>query len=119
MAAKTSELHEKGERLQALYDMSTLIANATTLEELGNGFSRRIAGVARADAVALRWSDERNERYVLLASHGLPKSMADEEQCLMVGDCLCGVPTGRRRRARHPDPVAAAGQPEALRACRL
>jgi two-component system nitrate/nitrite sensor histidine kinase NarX len=92
VAEKTSELQEKGERLQALYDMSTLIANATTLEELGNGFSRRIAGVARADAVALRWSDERNERYVLLANHRLPKSMAEEEQCLMVGDCLCGVP---------------------------
>jgi len=29
---------------------------------------------------------------VLLASQGLPKSMADEEQCLMVGDCHCGVP---------------------------
>jgi two-component system nitrate/nitrite sensor histidine kinase NarX len=72
--------------------MSTLIANATTLEELGNGFSQRIAGVARADAVALRWSDERNERYLLLASHGLPKSMADDEQCLMAGECHCGVP---------------------------
>ncbi len=92
VAEKTSELQEKGERLQALYDMSTLIADATTLEELGQGFSRRIAAVARADAVALRWSDEGNERYVLLASHGLPKNMSDEEQCLMVGECHCGVP---------------------------
>jgi len=92
VAEKTSELQEKGERLQALYDMSTLISNATTLEELGNGFSRRIAAVSRADAVALRWSDESNQRYVLLASHGLPKNMAEGEQCLMVGDCHCGVP---------------------------
>ena len=34
VAEKTSELQEKGERLQALYDMSTLIARATTLDEL-------------------------------------------------------------------------------------
>jgi two-component system nitrate/nitrite sensor histidine kinase NarX len=54
VAEKTSELQEKGERLQALYDMSTLIASATTLEELSSGFTRRIARVARADAVALR-----------------------------------------------------------------
>jgi two-component system nitrate/nitrite sensor histidine kinase NarX len=92
VADKTSELQEKGDRLQALYDVSTLIAGATTLEGLGNGFALRIAAVARADAVALRWSDESNERYLLLASHGLPKSMADEEQCVMAGDCHCGVP---------------------------
>ena len=92
VADKTSELQEKGERLQALYDMSTLIANATTLEELSNDFTRRIAQVARADAVALRWSDEDNQRYLLLASQGLPQAMVDEEQCLMAGQCECGVP---------------------------
>ena len=92
VADKTSELRDKGDRLQALYDMSTLIADATTLEQLGNGFCRRIASVARADAVALRWSDEGNRRYMLLASHGLPQNMVDEEQCLMAGDCLCGLP---------------------------
>jgi two-component system, NarL family, nitrate/nitrite sensor histidine kinase NarX len=92
VAEKTSELQEKGERLQALYDMSTLIARATTLDELASGFTQRIARVAHADAVALRWSDESNQRYLLLASQGLPKAMAEEEQCLMAGDCHCGVP---------------------------
>ena len=98
VAEKTSELQEKGERLQALYDMSTLMANATTLEELGNGFSRRIAAVAHADAVALRWSDESNERYVLLAHHGLPKSMVGRRT----------VPAGGRLLLRR-----AAGRPPA------
>jgi two-component system nitrate/nitrite sensor histidine kinase NarX len=92
VAEKTSELQEKGDRLQALYDMSTLIANATTLEELGDGFAQRIAAVARADAVSLRWSDESNRRYLLLAGHGLPQTLAEEEKCVMAGDCHCGVP---------------------------
>ncbi|MGL6111051.1 MAG: type IV pili methyl-accepting chemotaxis transducer N-terminal domain-containing protein [Rubrivivax sp.] len=92
VAEKTSELQEKGERLQALYDMSTLIANATTLDELAAGFTQRIAQVARADAVALRWSDESNQRYLLLASQGLPKDMVEHEQCLRAGDCHCGAP---------------------------
>ncbi len=92
VAEKTSELQEKGERLQALYDMSTLIASATTLDDLASGFNRRIARVAHADAVALRWSDESNQRYLLLASQGLPKAMVEEEQCLMAGDCHCGAP---------------------------
>jgi two-component system, NarL family, nitrate/nitrite sensor histidine kinase NarX len=92
VAEKTCELQEKGERLQALYDMSTLIARATTLDELASGFTQRIARVAHADGVALRWSDESNQRYLLLASHGLPPAMAEEEQCLAAGDCHCGAP---------------------------
>jgi two-component system nitrate/nitrite sensor histidine kinase NarX len=92
VAEKTSELQEKGQRLQALYDMSTLMARATTLEELADGFTRHVAQVAHADGVALRWVDERHERYLLLASHGLPKEMAEQEQCLKAGECHCGVP---------------------------
>jgi two-component system nitrate/nitrite sensor histidine kinase NarX len=42
--------------------------------------------------VALRWADESNQRYLLLASQGLPAAMAEQEQCLMAGDCHCGVP---------------------------
>ncbi len=92
VAEKTSELHDKGERLQALYDMSTLIAKATTLDELARGFTQRIAQVAHADAVALRWTDESNQRYLLLASQGLPAAMIEHEECLRVGDCHCGAP---------------------------
>lgn len=92
VAEKTSQLQEKGERLQALYDVSTLIVGATTLEELAKGFTQRIARVAHADAVALRWSDEGNERYLLLASQGLPQGMIEHEQCLKAGDCHCGTP---------------------------
>ena len=92
VADKTSELQEKGERLQALYDVSTLIARATTLDELAGGFTQRIARVARADGVALRWSDESNQRYLLLASQGLPTAMIEDEQCLTAGDCHCGAP---------------------------
>ena len=92
VADKTRELQDKGQRLQALYDMSTLISAATTLEALSDGFSRRIAQVARADAVAIRWSDEGNRRYLLLASQGLPAAMVEDEQCLPTGDCHCGLP---------------------------
>lgn len=93
VAEKTSELQDKGRRLQALYDMSTLVTQASTLDELARGFTRHIAQVAQADGVALRWSDERNERYLMLASHGLPASMTEDEQCLKAGDCHCGTPS--------------------------
>lgn len=92
VAEKTIELEQKGERLGALYDMTTLIAGATSLDELAKGFTRHIAHVARADGVVLRWTDEANRRYLLLASHGVPKEMLAGEQCLPAGACHCGAP---------------------------
>jgi len=93
VAEKTSELQEKRERLEALYDVTTLVAKATTLDELAAGFARHVGRVARADGVALRWSDESNQRFLLLASEGLPAAMIDGEQCVKAGDCFCGSPT--------------------------
>ncbi len=90
VAEKTSQLEEKRERLEALYDVTALVAKATTLKELATGFAQRVARVARADGVALRWSDEANARFLLLASEGLPPEMAEGEQCLMAGECACG-----------------------------
>ena len=93
VAEKTSELQEKRERLEALYDVTALAAKATTLDELATGFARHVGRVARADGVALRWSDETNQRFLLLASEGLPAAMTDGEQCIKAGDCFCGSPS--------------------------
>ncbi|MDE2297418.1 MAG: type IV pili methyl-accepting chemotaxis transducer N-terminal domain-containing protein, partial [Burkholderiales bacterium] len=90
---KTAQLEEKRERLESLYEVTQLVARATTLDELAQGFTKSVARIARADGVALRWSDETNRRYLMLASHGLPQAMLDAEQCLSAGDCHCGSPT--------------------------
>ncbi len=89
---KTAQLEEKHERLESLYEVTNLVTKALTLDELATGFTQRIARIARADGVALRWSDETNRRYVMLASHGLPENMLQAEHCLTAGDCHCGSP---------------------------
>ena len=73
--------------------MTNLVTKAVTLDELATGFTKSVARIARADGVALRWSDETNRRYLMLASHGLPQAMLDAEHCLNAGDCHCGSPT--------------------------
>jgi len=90
VAEKTSELQEKRERLEALYSVTSLVGDATTLQELTQGFVQRVRAVAKADAAALRWSDENNERYLMLASEGLPQAMLDAEHCVHAGNCHCG-----------------------------
>lgn len=92
VAEKTVELEEKRERLETLYSMTTLVVHASSLEELARGFIERVARALHADGVALRWSDEANERYLMLSSQGLPAVMMEAEHCIHAQECHCGVP---------------------------
>lgn len=91
VAEKTAQLEEKNERLESLYEVTALVAKATTLDELAQGFASNITRIARADGVAVRWSDQDNQRYLMLAAQGLPSAMVEAELCLDKGDCHCGV----------------------------
>lgn len=91
VAEKTALLQEKHERLESLYEVTALVAKATSLDELAQDFVKSITRIAHADGVALRWSDQANRRYLMLAAQGLPSSMVDAEQCLDQGDCHCGA----------------------------
>lgn len=87
---KTASIEEQNQRLAALYAVSALGAEAGSLEALAQGFVQQIRQVAGCDAAAVRWSDEANERYVLLAADGLPQALAEQEHCLAAGSCDCG-----------------------------
>ena len=90
VAEKTAELEEKRERLESLYEVSALVARAGTLDELAQGFAQCIRRIAHADATALRWSDQSQRRYLMLAADGLPEAMATAEHCITAGGCHCG-----------------------------
>ena len=60
VSEKTAELEEKRERLEALYEVTTLVAQATTLEDLAQGFVQQLRRIAHADGAILRWTDESN-----------------------------------------------------------
>ncbi|MBT9455884.1 MAG: type IV pili methyl-accepting chemotaxis transducer N-terminal domain-containing protein [Burkholderiaceae bacterium] len=87
---KTAKIEAQRQRLGALYEVSAFIAEAENLDDMARGFVSKIRRIARADAVALRWSDATNKRYLLLAHEGLPASFKNEEQCVPSGDCHCG-----------------------------
>jgi two-component system nitrate/nitrite sensor histidine kinase NarX len=91
VAEKTAQLEEKHERLESLYEVTALVAKATTLDELAQGFAKSVARIAHADGVAVRWSDQDNQRYLMLAAHGLPGAMVNDELCIARGDCHCGA----------------------------
>ena len=94
---KTASIAVQNQRLAALYEVSALASTATGLEALAQGFVQQIRRVAGADAAAVRWSDEANERYVLLAGDGMPRIMTEQEHCLHTGACMCGQPQSHAR----------------------
>ncbi len=89
---KTARLEVKRQRLADLYEVSAFLAHASSLDDLARGFAQQVRRVAKADAAAVRWSDEGNQRYLLLAADNLPVSMAEAENCLDTGACYCGQP---------------------------
>jgi two-component system nitrate/nitrite sensor histidine kinase NarX len=92
---KTLRLATEHTRLAALYEAAAFVTRASTLDELAKGFARQVRRVAGADASAVRWSDESNRRYLMLASDCLPQELVDAESCIATGDCFCGQPQGQ------------------------
>ena len=88
--SKTQRVEAQRARLEALYSVSAFLAQAATIEELSRGFSQRVRAIMKADAVAVRWSDEATQRYLMLASDSFPQDMQEEERNLIAGACACG-----------------------------
>ena len=87
---KTQRIEAQRERLSALYEVSAFLSDANSIEELARGFSQKIRTVMKADAVAVRWSDDVSQRYLMLASDCFPTDMLEEERSLLAGACACG-----------------------------
>ncbi len=97
--AKTRDLEGQKTRIETLYEVSAFLASADSIEALSKGFAQRVRSVMKADAVVVRWSDEANQRYLMLASDCFPSDMIDDERSLLTGACACGslAPDSRTR----------------------
>jgi len=90
VASKTEHIEAQRARIATLYEVSAFLNSANSIEELSKGFAQRVRTVMKADAVAVRWSDEANQRYLMLASDCFPVDMMDDERSLLAGACACG-----------------------------
>ncbi|CDS54741.1 Nitrate/nitrite sensor protein [Polaromonas sp. CG9_12] len=88
--AKTRHIEAQRLRLEALYEVSAFLAQAGSIEELARGFAQRVRTLMKADAGAVRWSDDASQRYLMLASDCFPQDMLEEERSLLAGACACG-----------------------------
>ncbi|MGC1175710.1 type IV pili methyl-accepting chemotaxis transducer N-terminal domain-containing protein [Polaromonas sp.] len=88
--AKTRRIEAQRARLEALYKVSAFLAQAGSIDELARGFAQRVRAVMKADAAAVRWSDDANQRYLMLATDCFPQDLVEEERNLLAGACACG-----------------------------
>lgn len=88
--AKTRRIEAQRSRLAALYEVSAFLARAPDIGEMTRGFAQRVRKIVGAQAAAVRWVDETNQRFLMVASDCLPTSMVDGEQSLVAGACDCG-----------------------------
>ncbi len=87
---KTRRIEAQRARLEALYKVSAFLAQAGSIDELAKGFAQRVRAVMKADAATVRWSDDANQRYLMLASDCFPQDLLEEERSLLAGACACG-----------------------------
>ena len=90
VVAKTQHIESQRARIEALYELSAFLAGVNKVEDLSKGFAQRVRAVMKADAVAVRWLDEANQRYLILASDCFPQSLLEAERSVLVGACACG-----------------------------
>ncbi|WP_151446211.1 type IV pili methyl-accepting chemotaxis transducer N-terminal domain-containing protein [Lacisediminimonas profundi] len=88
---KTRHIEAQRARLEALYQVSAFLGSASTIDELARGFAQRVRTIMKADATVVRWSDEANHRYLILASDCFPQELLEEERSLLAGTCSCGA----------------------------
>ncbi len=87
---KTQHIEAQRARMETLYEVSAFLANADCIENLSKGFAQRVRQAMKADAVVVRWTDDVNKRYLMLASDCFPQDMLEEERSLLAGACACG-----------------------------
>lgn len=87
---KTRSLAEKNRDLATLYEVTTLLNEPTSAEALCRGFLRKLIALLDAQGGAVRLIDPGTQDIHLYVHEGLAADFAREEQCLDMGECLCG-----------------------------
>ena len=111
--AKTRDIEAQRKRLEALYSVSAFLSGANSIDELSKGFARMVRLHMKAQAAAVRWSDEANQRFLMLASDCFPDDLAESERSLVAGACACGVTQAQGQAGIRIIPIKS--MPEAAR----
>ena len=98
---KTAALADQNRELALLYDSASFLQRPQKVEEMCTGFFERIANYFHADGGSVRVLDERRGNLHMVVHRGISGALVQSEQCLKVGDCLCGQAVEKKISVVH------------------
>lgn len=116
VAEQTRDLGARNRELATLYEVTRLLNEPATTEDLCRNFLRRVMALHGAPGGAVRLMDAKTRSLHLYVHEGLSVTFAREERCVEMGECLCGAAAkGNRSAADILDQIA----PEVAIDCRV
>lgn len=88
---KSHSVEVKNRELAALYDVAAFLNSSTATEPLCGIVLDKLGNLIGARDGVVRLVDPRGETLQIVAARGVSKSFLEEEACLAVGNCLCGM----------------------------
>ena len=101
VALKTAALENQNRELALLYDASAFLQHPQALEPLCQGLLSRICDYFEADGGAVRVLDAGRNNLHMVVQQGMSPALVAHEQCIKVGDCLCGEAALRKVAVVH------------------
>ena len=93
---KTAALADQNRELALLYDSAAFLQRPQEVEAMCEGFLQRISQYFGADGGTVRVLDAHQGNLHMVVHCGISPELANSEQCMKVGDCLCGDAVARR-----------------------
>ena len=87
---KSRSVEVKNRELAALYDVAAFLNSSTATEPLCGIVLDKLSALIGARDGVVRLVDAKGEQMQIVASRGVSEAFLAEENCLAVGNCLCG-----------------------------
>ena len=98
---KTTALADQNRELALLYDSAAFLQRPQSVEAMCDGFLQRISRYFGVDGGSVRVLDDRHSNLHMVVHHGLSAALTKSEQCMKVGDCLCGEAVEKKITVIH------------------
>lgn len=87
---KTSSLEDKNQELAILYELTAFLNKPASVEDLCSGILKKLMGILAAQGGLVRLTAPNSDTMHVVIHEGVSDEFAQKEECLPLGECLCG-----------------------------
>jgi len=87
---KTSSLEDKNQELAILYELTAFLNKPASVEDMCRGILKKLMGILAAHGGMVRLNTPNSNALHVIIHEGISDEFAQKEECLPLGECLCG-----------------------------